>query len=214
MWTVQLINESKKVSYSSHQDLENLLLYVCNTQKTYSDSIRPNPSFQGPYICCSPSPFPGWYLTDSSVALQQMQWNHQVHPEKSGNLAKHRVVSFDPNSMVLPQDLVSLGQRIISFYASIGYITLYAVHADHMNPHLHIVVDGISFQNGTRFHIPFELRILQQIVQKWSDQFDAQLLRFEKQRQARERILFGKPRYESIPLSCAAQIKTNKAMHY
>lgn len=214
MWTVQLVNESDQVRYDSQQDLQNLLVYVCQTQKTYVDSIRYNPTFKGPYIGCKPSPFSGKLLLDADVALQQMNWNHLSYPKKTGNLAKHRIISFDPNSMVIPQELDSLGQQVISLYANNGYIALYAVHADTVNPHLHIVVDAISFDRGRCFDMSFELGVLQSIIRRWWNQYETQKLSSERAQQAKEDLLFGKLRYGSIPLSCADQIKTNKAMHY
>lgn len=210
MFTIQFINESNHLKYYDNNQLQNLIKYVCDTNKTFTDSVRTNPNFQGPFIGCNLCPFAKRQLLDGEVALQQMLFNHKVHTRKVKDFAKHRVISFDPQSLVFPQDLSSLGERIIQFYWQWNYMALYAVHANHINPHIHVVVDAVSFQTGNAFHISFEPEYLKNITLLWWENFEKEILLNNQKKEIRENLLYGEIQYGHISLSCTEQIQANK----
>ena len=44
----------------------------------------------------------------------------------------------------------------MSFYANNGYIAAYAIHFGTENPHIHVIVDTISYENLNKFHMSFK----------------------------------------------------------
>ena len=96
------------------------------------------------------------------------------------------------------------------FYADEGYIAAYCVHADKSNLHIHIVVDTIGYQSGSRFSISFEKNKLWALVNSWEASFYSLLASNEKRREQQEELLYGKPQYGKIPFSAAEQIKAHR----
>ena len=128
--------------------------------------------------------------------------------------AKHRIVSFAATDCILPQDVVSLAERIASIYAKNGYITAYGIHADRFNVHIHFAVCAVSFQTQNMFHIQWESEwnMLVTVTNQWKSEFDEMLQNNIQMRQSREAALYGDDivRYGSISLTAKGQMNQNK----
>lgn len=128
--------------------------------------------------------------------------------------AKHRIVSFAATDCILPQDVVSLAERIASIYAKNGYITAYGIHADRFNVHIHFAVCAVSFQTQNMFHIQWksEWNMLVTVTNQWKSEFDELLQNNIQMRQSREAALYGDDivRYGSIPRTAKGQMIQNR----
>lgn len=75
---------------------------------------------------------PNEYLCDPSSVYHLMLFEVRRRHKGIPQFAKHRIVSFAATDCILPQDVVSLAERIASIYAKKGYITAYGIHADRL----------------------------------------------------------------------------------
>lgn len=143
---------------------------------------------------------PNEYLCDPSSVYHLMLFEVRRRHKGIPQFAKHRIVSFAATDCILPQDVVSLAERIASIYAKKGYITAYGIHADRFNVHIHFAVCAVSFQTQNMFHI------------QWESEFDEMLQNNIQMRQSREAALYGDDivRYGSISLTAKGQMNQNK----
>lgn len=210
MYVLKRINESHHRFYYTNEDVKSLLLYVFRPELTMDE-----PFFGKTELClgcCGSESFELMrpYNQDVETVYNLMATNNIVYaPPTPTNLAMHRVVSFDPGDLVLPQDLNTLGRMLAQFYRQEGYICAYAVHANRNHLHIHLVIARLSFVNGTKFHIPFEVNQLQTIIKKWYSTHEDRLDNDLCFRQYRENILFGDDQlsYGYTPLSIIEQKK-------
>ncbi len=209
---VKLVNEEDGKEYNEaglHYLLTN---YVFNPVKTWIDTKRVQ-TITGDFNGCEPFFFYSKYEEhDPEKIFQLMMLNHKImRPLETERLAKHRIVSFPPDSMLLASDLGVLGRLLAKYYSSYGFIAAYAVHADHNNMHIHLVVDAFSFKDGNRFSIPYEHNKVQSIVSSFMSDHEDLLRRDCRYREQREAVYYGSElRYESVPVSGIEQMALNR----
>ena len=125
--------------FRSEQDVCSLLCYAFDPQKTIMNDDQ--------FVGCKPFGFPFWYMRNPLAVHQFMEFNHKRQFKHRKDLAKHRVISFSKEENPLVATLKIIAERIVSFYANNGYIAAYAIHFGTENPHIHVIVDTISYQN-------------------------------------------------------------------
>ena len=191
--------ELKNEKYETLEDLKRLLQYILRLDKTAEDSQRAN-TITNTLAGCQPAMIPNEYLCDPSSVFHLMLFEVRRRHKGIPQFAKHRIVSFAATDCILPQDVVSLAERIASIYAKNGYITAYGIHADRFNVHIHFAVCAVSFQTQNMFHI------------QWKSEFDELLQNNIQMRQSREAALYGDDivRYGSIPLKAKGQMIQNR----
>lgn len=191
--------ELKNEKYETLEDLKRLLHYILRLDKTAEDSQRAN-TITNTLAGCQPAMIPNEYLCDPSSVYHLMLFEVRRRHKGIPQFAKHRIVSFAATDCILPQDVVSLAERIASIYAKKGYITAYGIHADRFNVHIHFAVCAVSFQTQNMFHI------------QWKSEFDEMLQNNIQMRQSREAALYGDDivRYGSISLTAKGQMNQNK----
>lgn len=140
---IKFVNESEKIEYSTEQDVCSLLCYAFDPQKTIMNDNQ--------FVGCKPFGFPFWYMRNPLAVHQFMEFNHKRQFKHWKDLAKHRVISFSKEENSLVATLKIIAERIVSFYANNGYIAAYAIHFGTENPHIHVIVDTISYQNLNKF---------------------------------------------------------------
>lgn len=191
--------ELKNEKYETLEDLKRLLHYILRLDKTAEDSQRAN-TITNTLAGCQPAMIPNEYLCDPSSVYHLMLFEVRRRHKGIPQFAKHRIVSFAATDCILPQDVVSLAERIASIYAKNGYITAYGIHADRFNVHIHFAVCAVSFQTQNMFHI------------QWKSEFDEMLQNNIQMRQSREAALYGDDivRYGSISLTAKGQMNQNR----
>ena len=125
--------ELKNEKYETLEDLKRLLHYILRLDKTAEDSQRAN-TITNTLAGCQPAMIPNEYLCDPSSVYHLMLFEVRRRHKGIPQFAKHRIVSFAATDCILPQDVVSLAERIASIYAKNGYITAYGIHADSISP--------------------------------------------------------------------------------
>lgn len=205
--------ELKNEKYETLEDLKRLLQYILRLDKTAEDSQRVN-TITNTLAGCQPAMIPNEYLCDPSAVYHLMFFEVRRRHKGIPQFAKHRIVSFAATDCILPQDVVSLAERIASIYAKNGYITVYGIHADRFNVHIHFAVCAVSFQTQNMFHIQWksERKMLEMVTNQWKFEFDEMLQNNIQMRQSREAALYGDDivRYGSISLTAKGQMNQNK----
>lgn len=118
--------ELKNEKYETLEDLKRLLHYILRLDKTAEDSQRAN-TITNTLAGCQPAMIPNEYLCDPSSVYHLMLFEVRRRHKGIPQFAKHRIVSFAATDCILPQDVVSLAERIASIYAKNGYITAYTL---------------------------------------------------------------------------------------
>lgn len=145
--------ELKNEKYETLEDLKRLLHYILRLDKTAEDSQRAN-TITNTLAGCQPAMIPNEYLCDPSSVYHLMLFEVRRRHKGIPQFAKHRIVSFAATDCILPQDVVSLAERIASIYAKKGYITAYGIHADSISPSTNfcmasrVLSSSISFGNS------------------------------------------------------------------
>lgn len=162
---IKFVNESEKIEYPTEQDVCSLLCYAFAPQKTIMNDNQ--------FVGCKPFGFPFWYMRNPLAVHQFMEFNHKRQFKHRKDLAKHRVISFSKEENPLVATLKIIAERIVSFYANNGYIAAYAIHFGTENPHIHVIVDTISYQNLNKFHMSrkYEWNQIHEILNDYSVQY-------------------------------------------
>ena len=165
---------------------------ILRLDKTAEDSQRAN-TITNTLAGCQPAMIPNEYLCDPSAVYHLMLFAVRRRQKGTTQFAKHRIVSFAATDCILPQDVVSLAERIASIYAQKGFITAYGIHADRFNVHIHFAVCAVSFQTQNMFHIQWEAerKMLMSVTNQWKSEFDEMLQNNIQMRQSREAALYG-----------------------
>lgn len=145
MPTVKFVNETNDTEYNTEQDVCSLLCYAFDLSKTTSYGHQ--------YVGCAPSIFPEWYMKNPLAVHELMEFNHKRKYKHQEKLAKHRVISFAPQECKNPRLLKWAANDIIEFYNKMGFIAAYAIHFDKRNPHIHVIVDTLSYVNLNVFNM-------------------------------------------------------------
>lgn len=95
-----------------------------------------------------------------------MMANNRAYGKWKRNLLKHRIISFHRWDCILPDEAFNLAAYVSQAYGE-RYITAYGVHVDTNNVHIHLAIDTISWKDGSRFDISFELKWLRSMISSW-----------------------------------------------
>ena len=71
----------------------------------------------------------------------------------------HRIISFRDLDYILPSEAFQLARYIANAYGE-KYITAYGVHLDTNHIHIHLMVNSVSWGDGSRFSQSFERKWL------------------------------------------------------
>ena len=69
--------------------------------------------------------------------------------QNHGIRLRHWIISFYPNELTLPE-IAAFARQACAFYAG-KYQIVYAVHEDVPHPHIHFVMNYISYLDGSRY---------------------------------------------------------------
>lgn len=162
---IKLINEENHVRYDSAEDEANLIYYIMRTDKTFADRVRPGRAI-GDFCGCIPYWGPEEYRSDPFEAYKYVVFNNMVHGKEQDNLMKHRVISFDEDSYILPDDAAKFAEYLIRELYN-DYISVYGVHLDKRNIHIHLGINTINRSDGKRFNVSNERIRLADITRAW-----------------------------------------------
>ena len=188
---IKFINEDKQEHYSNFEAVSNIIYYIYGGVKSIYDSIRPGHAI-GEFNGCIPFLGPEWMSHDHDQAISLIKLNSRIYGYDNSDIdfIKHRIISFNQDEYLLPKDADSLARFIInSLYRE--YITVYGVHLDTKQIHIHIGVHTINIYNGNKFSIPFEKNRLMNLIDKWLDEFNKKLDNEINGIQKYERYLFN-----------------------
>lgn len=137
MCIVKVINNT----YGNEKDLENLVNYV----------IQPSHCKCGLYGATA--------MNVGNVAdmVNSMKVVKKEFKKPEGRQLLHIVVSFDDKdeSWVTPQIAYELGYRFAALYLN-GQQTVFGVHDNTDNLHIHIVLNSVSYVTGLKYGIPLD----------------------------------------------------------
>lgn len=89
-------------------------------------------------------------VTSIATAAQEMAQTAALFGKTSGKKLRHSVLSFSENEAVTPEMANNFAQKIIQYY-TLEYQIVYAVHTNKKSPHIHFVMNHISFIDGHRY---------------------------------------------------------------
>lgn len=167
---IKTVNEDNHVSYDTEDSIINLIEYIFNCCKTSCDDVRPG-NIIGDFVGCSCFMGSLTQEIDPEMVALQMIVNNRIYGKFTGNLIKHRIISFARGEYVLPYEVLQLAHKIADAYGE-NYITAYAVHLDTRNIHVHLAIDTISWRDGHRFSVSHELKWLRAIIEGWQKEMD------------------------------------------
>lgn len=176
---VKFINEADGTKYKDINSLYNLVAYIYGGTKSMFDTVRPGRAM-GDYNGCIPFLGPEWLSHDYEAAYNQILLNCQMYgyADKNVDLMKHRVISFNKYEYILPEDADFLAKIIISNLYQ-DYISVYGVHMNTKQIHIHIGIHTVNIHNGNKFSVSFEkkkmLNIVQQFLDHLNDRIDSEI---------------------------------------
>lgn len=146
---IKFIN--KQGAYLDISAVENTILYCTDVRKT---------DYQ--YIGCYPS-----FSTYYGDWIDEFLMVKHIYHKEEGEQVKHRVVSFSQWELVNYRDAEQLGYEVAKAYGK-NYQTVYAVHQDKKQVHVHFIINTVAYDTGKRFDLgPAEFPWLQGIVNNW-----------------------------------------------
>ena len=92
----------------------------------------------------------GCNLTSLQTAAQEMEQTALAFGKNKGKRIRHSVLSFSERENVSPEEARDYAQEIIRHYAP-EYQLVYAVHTNTGHPHIHFVMNQISYLDGHRY---------------------------------------------------------------
>ena len=131
--TIKIVNKKYKDSYA----IENLIKYTV-TDKASKRACR----YRGGH---------GAYYMNAKKAAKQFQIIQEYYKKQTGKRVHHMIISFD-NGI---DDLYAIDSlaKIIVYDILREYQSVYAIHEDTDNLHIHIVWNAVNFVTGKKWHI-------------------------------------------------------------
>lgn len=132
------VGKSRTDKYKDLDTYRDVIAYCCNPQKTYRIGFANVSSVQ--------------------TAADEMELAASKGRKSSGKKICHIVVSFAPEELRYHSinTIDYIAQRCMRYFAS-RYQVLYAIH-DYPHPHIHLVVNRVSFVDGKRYLDRYEDR--------------------------------------------------------
>ena len=104
--------------------------------------------------CLQPKKTPGGFIfsrnVDANYAAEEMNDVATAYGKDSGLRLRHSVLSFSPNEEIDKADATEIAQQVLEYYGD-KYQIVAAIHEDTDNPHIHFVMNQVSFQNGAKY---------------------------------------------------------------
>ena len=92
----------------------------------------------------------GCNVTSSQTAAREMEQTAAAFGKSCGKRVRHSILSFVAREHVSLEEANDYAQAIIGHYAP-EYQMVYAVHANTEHPHIHFVMNQISYVDGHRY---------------------------------------------------------------
>lgn len=89
-------------------------------------------------------------VSSANTAAKEMQKTAMDFGKNKGKKLRHSVLSFDEKESITPEQANEFARQIIQHYAS-EFQIVYSVHTNTDNPHVHFVMNQISFIDGHRY---------------------------------------------------------------
>ena len=125
----RIINSAGKYHDShSHSDV---IRYAASPEKTKPDGI-----FGG--------------AVPPEIAAAAMEGVARAYHKDSGVHLRHSVLSFSPTERVSAEDTKAIAKKAIKFYET-DYQIIAAVHEDTDHPHIHFVMNTVSYRDGSKY---------------------------------------------------------------
>lgn len=156
------VNEEQHLSYDTPGDVFRLVRYVVNPQKTTERSSK------GQLIGFSPDIMHTVPSNTGEWISSMILYNHCIWEKQTGNLLRHRIISFQQDELTDPFAADILARNIVQVYSSYGHIAFYGVHMNTDNLHCHVVVDNVSYRNGKALYLADELYHFDKMIQNWT----------------------------------------------
>ena len=128
---------NSKTAISTHAGLKNCLKYVLNPEKTNRELT---------YVTGPSSSI----LTPDSIFKEYLKVKKEFK-KNAGRMYMHNVLSFHKNEEITPEEALDFA---IEFAESAyqGYQTIIAIHIDREHIHAHMVINTVSFLDGSKIH--------------------------------------------------------------
>ena len=121
----------KTKPYSDDYALENVVHYV----------LRPGCSCGG-------------YAVDPNYAVEQMLMVKDIWGKNQGRRVRHFILSFARDERIRVEAAMWLGFQICQYYSR--FQTVYALHDDSSNLHLHFVSNTVSYADGKMYSAKYD----------------------------------------------------------
>ena len=129
-----------KSRYKNTGSIKSLIKYILRDKAT-GEHVR---FYGGTYVD----------VIDSANTLQQFQAVKKYFKKLNGRQVYHYILSF-PQSVSAPEEVYQIGlETVRTFFA--GYQTIFSVHEDTDNLHIHIMLNSVSFLDGKKWHINYK----------------------------------------------------------
>lgn len=92
----------------------------------------------------------GCNISSVEHAAEEMQQTAETYGKNSGKRVRHSIVSFGTKSDTSAEDARAYAEKIVQYYQP-EYQTVYAVHQNTDNVHIHLVMNQISYVDGHRY---------------------------------------------------------------
>lgn len=83
-------------------------------------------------------------------AAEQMEIVASVYNKSSGLRLRHSIISFSDEDNILLPEAYQIANIAASFYTK-HYQIIFAVHEDTYHPHIHLVMNQVSFVDGHKY---------------------------------------------------------------
>ena len=85
------------------------------------------------------------------IAVEAMEGVARAYRKEKGVHLRHSVLSFSQDEGVSVSDAKKIAKEVIKHYED-DYQIIAAVHEDCDHPHIHFVMNAVSYRNGSKYH--------------------------------------------------------------
>lgn len=132
MAVIKIVGVGERGKYFDDEAIGSVLNYAMQTYKTCPELI-----FTG-------------HISNITTAAQEMEAVAIQFGKNSRKRLRHTVLSFSPQELGDIRLLAEIAQQIAA-YAGYIYQTVAIVHLDREHPHIHIIMNTVSWLNGLKY---------------------------------------------------------------
>lgn len=129
-----------KSCYKNIGSIKGLVKYILK-DKTTGEKVR---FYGGTYID----------LITSEKAVQQLKAVKKYFRKLTGRQMYHYILSFS-SDITNPWEVYEIGLEVTNTFFE-GYQTMFAVHENTDNLHIHIILNSVSFISGKKWHLTYK----------------------------------------------------------